>query len=69
MDDMEASCIFYVYVGTLDQLESSKIRIWTVTTAGVVMLTIQLDLGFDICFMQDRQDFLIQTLPDVLSIE
>jgi len=40
MDDMEASCIFYVKVGTFDQLEQSKISVLTVTKLGIDMLTI-----------------------------
>jgi len=31
MDHMEASCVFYVKVGTLDQLEQSKFCVLTVT--------------------------------------
>jgi len=57
MDHMEASCIIYVKVGTFDQLEQSKICILTVTTLGIAMLTIQHELIFIVCFMQDRGDF------------
>jgi len=32
MDHMEASCVFYVEVGTLDRLDQSKIWVLTVTT-------------------------------------
>ena len=39
MDHMEASCVFYVKVGTLDQLEQSKFCVLTVTKFGIVMLT------------------------------
>jgi len=34
MDHMEASCIFYVKVGTLDQLKQSKFCFLTVTKLG-----------------------------------
>jgi len=51
MDNMEASCIFYVMVGTFDQLEQSKICILTITTLGIVLLTVQYDLVVSICFM------------------
>jgi len=40
MDHMEASCIFYLKVGRFHQLERSKISILTVTSLGIVMLTI-----------------------------
>jgi len=39
MDHMEASCIFYVKVCTLDQLEQSKFCVLTVNKLGIVMLT------------------------------
>jgi len=44
MDHMEASCIFYVKVGRFDQLEQSKISVLTVTSLGIVMLTVHQDL-------------------------
>jgi len=44
MDHMEASCIFYVKIGRFDQLEQSKIRVLTVASLGIVMLTIHWDL-------------------------
>jgi len=40
MDHIEASCIFYVKVGKVHQLEQSKISVLTVTSLGIVMLTI-----------------------------
>jgi len=41
MDIMESSCVFHVKVGTFGQLEQCKICVLTVTTLGIVMLTIQ----------------------------
>jgi len=51
MDHMEASCVFYVEVGTLTRLEQSKIYILTITTLGIAMLTIDHDLMFSVCIM------------------
>ena len=69
MDHMEASCVFYVKVGMLDQLEQSKFCVLTVTKLGIVMLTIQIDLIFSVSFMYDPGDLLRQTSPDVRSVE
>jgi len=51
MDDMEASCVFYVKVGTFDQLAQSKICFLTVTRMGIVILTVQYDLIFHVSSM------------------
>ena len=56
MDHMEASCVFYVKVGTLDQLEQSKFCVLTVTKLGIVMLTLQDDSIFSVSFMYDPGD-------------
>jgi len=69
MDHIEASCIFYVKVGMLDQREQSKFCVLTVTTLGIVMITVQEDSTLGISFMYDPGDLLRQTSPDVLSIE
>jgi len=69
MDHMEASCVFYVKVGTLDQLEQSKFCVLTVTKFGIVMLTVQIDSIFSVSFMYDPGDLLRQTSPDVLSVQ
>jgi len=53
MDHMEASCVFYVKVGTLDELEQSKFCVLTVTKLGIVMLAVQIDLIFSLSFMYD----------------
>ena len=44
MDDMQASCVFYVVVGRFDQFEQSKISVLTVTSLGIVMLTVHYNL-------------------------
>jgi len=51
MDNMEASCIIHVEVGTLNLVEQSKICVLTVTTLGIAMLTIQHDMMFSVCIM------------------
>ena len=51
MDDVEASWVFYVTVGTRDQLEQTTICVLTVTNIGIVMLTVQHDLIFRLYFM------------------
>jgi len=51
MDNMEASCVFYVKVGTFTQLERSKIFFLTVKKSGIETLTVQHDLIVSVIFM------------------
>jgi len=51
IDHIEASCVSYVEVGTLNQLEQSKICILTIATLGIAMLTLDHDLMFSVCIM------------------
>jgi hypothetical protein len=51
MDNMEASCVFNVKVGTFTYLQQSKISLLTVNKSGIVMLTIQHDKIVSIIFM------------------
>jgi len=51
MDHIEASCVFYVEVGTLNRLEQSKICVLTVTTLAIAMLTIHHDWLFSVRIM------------------
>jgi len=44
MDRIEASSVFYVKVGRFDQFEQSKISVLTVTSLGIVMLTVHYNL-------------------------
>jgi len=69
MDHIEASCIFYVKVGTLDQLEQSKLCVLTVTKLGIVMLTVHDDSNVSVSFMYNPGDRLRHTSPDVLPVE
>jgi len=67
MDHREASCVFYVEVGTLNQFEQSKICVLPVTMFGIAMLTIHHNMIISVCFIQDPGGFLSQTTADVLS--
>jgi len=51
MDDMEASYVFSIHVCMLNQIEQSKISVLTVTTLGIVMLTMQRYMIFSDYFM------------------
>jgi len=51
MDNMEASCVFYVKIGTFTHLEQSKISLLTVNKSGIVTLTVQHDMIVSIIFM------------------
>jgi len=69
INQMAASCIVYVKVGTLDRLEQDKICVLSITTLGIAILTIQCQIRFSVCFINDCGDFLTQTSPDIFSIE
>jgi len=69
MDNMEASCVFYVKVGTFTHLEQSKISLLTVNKSGIVTLTVQHDMIVSVIFMQYPGDYLRQTSADVLPLE
>jgi len=51
MDNMEASWVFYVKVGTLTHLEQGKISLLTVNKSRAVTLTVQHDMIVSIIFM------------------
>jgi hypothetical protein len=51
MDNMEASCIFYVKVGTFPHLEKSKISLLSVNKSGIVTLIVQHDLIVTVILM------------------
>jgi hypothetical protein len=51
MDNMEASCIIYVKVGTFTHLEQSKISLLTVNKLGIVTMTVQHDMIVSISFI------------------
>jgi len=69
MDNMEASCIFHVKVGTFTHLEQSKISLLTVNKSATVTLTVPHNMIVRVIFMQYPGDYLRQTSADVLSRE
>jgi len=48
MDNIEASCVFYVKVGAFNHLEQSKFCLLTVNKMGIVRLTIKHDMSFSV---------------------
>jgi len=58
MDNMEASCVFYVKVGTFTHLEQIKISLLTVNKSGIVTLTVQHDMFVSDIFMQHPGEYL-----------
>jgi len=69
IDNMEASCIFYVKVGTFTYPKQSKISLLTVNNSGIVTLTVQHEIVVSIIFTQYPGDYFRQTSPDVQSLE
>jgi len=69
MDNMEASCVFYVKVGTFTHLEQIKISLLTINKSGIVTLTLQHDMIVCVIDMQYPGDYLRQTSADVGSLE
>jgi len=51
MDKMQASCVFYVKVGTLTHLEESKISHLNVNKTRLVRVTLHHDLIVRVTFM------------------
>ena len=51
MNNMEASCVFYVKVGTFTHLELNKNSLLTVNKMGKVRLTVRHDLSASVSFM------------------
>jgi len=69
MDNMEASCVFCVNVGTFTHLEQSKISLRTVKESGIETLTVRYDMIVSVIFMQHPGDYLRQISAAVLSLE
>jgi hypothetical protein len=69
MENMKASCISYVKVGTLTHLEQSKTYHLTVNKTRIVRLTVQHDFIVSLSFMHHPGDNLRQTSADVLYLE
>jgi len=69
MDNMEASCIFYVKVSMFTHLEQSKISHLTVNKSGLVRLTLQHNWMVSISFLYHPRDSLRQTSADILFLK
>lgn len=69
LDNMEASCVSCVKVGTLDQLEQSNICVLADTKMGIVIITVQHDSIVTVSLMRYPSDFVRQTSPDIISVE
>ena len=68
MDNLEASGVFHVKVGTFTHLEQSNISLLTVNTMGIVKLTIQPDMIASVTFMEYPWDSLTQKSADIHSL-
>ena len=51
IDQLVASCVCYVEVGTLNRLEQGIICVLTVKALGIAMLTVHHDMIFSLCFI------------------
>jgi hypothetical protein len=51
MDNMEASCVFYVKVGTFTHLEQTIISLLTVKKSGIEKLTVRYDMNVSVIFV------------------
>jgi hypothetical protein len=60
MDNMEASCVFYLKVDTFAHIEQSKISLLTVSNMGIAKLNVQHDLIARVSFMYYHRDSLRQ---------
>jgi len=69
MDNMEASCVFYVNVGIFTYLEQGTISLLTVNKMGIVRLTVQHDLIVSVSFMYYPVDYWRQTSAEVHSLK
>jgi hypothetical protein len=68
-DNKEASCVFYIKVGTLTHLEQSKISLETFNKTGIVRLTVKHVFIISVSFMYYPREYLKQTSGAILSRE
>jgi hypothetical protein len=68
MDHMQASCVLYVKVSRIEQLEQTKISIFTITLLEMFMLTVHHDLNVSVWFMYDPGDVFRQRSQGILSV-
>ena len=69
VDNLEASCVFYVKVSTFTHPEQSKPALLTVNNSGMVRLTVQHDLIVSISFLDYPGGSLRQASADIFSLE
>jgi hypothetical protein len=69
MNNMKASCVFYVKVGMFTNVEQSKISILTFNETGLIRLMIHHDIIVSVRFMYHPGNHLRHTSAIVLSIE
>jgi hypothetical protein len=69
LDNMEASCIFYVKVGMFTHLEQTKTSLLSVNKMEIVRLTIQHDMIVSVSFIYYPGDNLRQTSADVFCLK
>jgi len=68
MDNMEASFVLYVKVGTFTYLEQSKISLLTINKSGIGKQTEHYDLIVSVRFIQYNGNYLRQSLADVVLL-
>jgi hypothetical protein len=69
MVHMEATCVSYINVGTLNWLEQSKHCVLTDTRCWIAMLTIKHHMLYSVCFMSDPGNLLNQTSAALSLVE
>jgi hypothetical protein len=69
MDNLEASCVFYVKVSMFTHLAQSKTTLLTINQSGMNWLIVRHDLIVSVSFMYYPGDHLRQTSADLLSRE
>ena len=69
MDNIEASCVFYVEVGMFTHLEQSKIFLLNVEKSGILTLTVQHDRIVSDIFTLYHGDYFRQTSADILCLK
>jgi len=69
MDNMKASCVFYVKVSTFAHQEQSKTSLLTVNKTGIIRLTVQHELIVSVSFMYYPGDSLRQTSAYVFTLK
>lgn len=69
VDNMEASCVFYVDVGTINHIEQSTISLLTVNEMGIVRQIVHHEMISKVSFMEYPGGLLRQTSAYILSLK